>query len=186
MDEFETRLGRVIADFASLIRNVILTNLHKSDDVDLEDIEQEVKLKLWKLLKKGKKVENLPSYIRKVAYSATIDELRKMRKQVPMRELQGAADLDSLRKMFSSNWPSQTPQAELEWKEMKTTIRALMEGLGEDRRSVLLLYSAGMSIEEIGELCRWDKVKVRHLLYRGIGDLREKMNLPAGEESPTG
>jgi DNA-directed RNA polymerase specialized sigma24 family protein len=108
-----------------------------------------------------------------------------MRKQVPMRELRGAADLDSLRKMFSSIGTADS-QAELEWKEMKTTIRALVEGLGEDRRSVLLLYSAGMSIEEIGELCRWDKVKVRHLLYRGIGDLREKMNLPAGEESPAG
>jgi hypothetical protein len=43
-----------------------------------------------------------------------------------------------------------------------------------------------MSIEEICEFCRWDKIKVRHLLYRGISDLREKMNRHSGDESRIG
>jgi RNA polymerase sigma-70 factor (ECF subfamily) len=186
MADFETRLKQVVTDFSALIRNVILMNLHKTDDIDLEDIEQEIKIKLWKLLRKGKKVENLPSYIRKVAYSATVDELRKMRKQAPARELQSRADRDALGDLLSSKWPSQSPQDELEWKETRAAIRSLIEELGEDRKHVLLLYLAGMSIEEISEFCRWDRIKVRHLLYRGIGDLREKMGRPSGDGTSIG
>jgi len=186
MADFETRLKQVIADFSALIRNVILMNLHRTDDVDIEDIEQEIKLKLWKLLKKGKRVDNLPSYIRKMAYSATVDELRKMRKQVPTRELQSGADRDSLRELLSAKWPSQSPPDELEWKEMRAAVRGQIEGLGEDRKCILLLYLAGMSVEEMSEFCRWDKVKVRHLLYRGISDLKEKIKGPSGDGKAVG
>lgn len=185
MADFEASLRQIITNFSTLIRNVILMNLHKTDDIDIEDIEQEIKIKIWKLLKKGKKVENLPSYIKRVAYSATVDELRKMRKQVPTRQLQNTADRDALQELFSSKESSKSPQDGLEWEEMRMTIRALIDGLGEDRKNVLLLYTAGMSVEEICEFCRWDKIKVRHLLYRGISDLRQKINRYSGDESQT-
>jgi DNA-directed RNA polymerase specialized sigma24 family protein len=87
--------------------------------------------------------------------------------------------------LFSSKELSKSPQDGLEWEEMRMTIRALIDGLGEDRKNVLLLYAAGMSIEEICEFCRWDKIKVRHLLYRGISDLRQKINHHSGDESRT-
>jgi DNA-directed RNA polymerase specialized sigma24 family protein len=32
-----------------------------------------------------------------------------------------------------------------------------------------------MSPDEISEFFNWDKTKVRHLLYRGIDDIKEKM-----------
>ncbi len=186
MQDLEQSTQDVIERFALLIKKVIQKNLHRSDDIDLEDIEQEVRLKIWAFLKKGKDVQNLPSYIKKVAYSSTIDELRKMRKQAPARELQSRADRDALGDLLSSKWPSQSPQDELEWKETRAAVRSLIEELGEDRKHVLLLYLAGMSIEEISEFCRWDRIKVRHLLYRGIGDLREKMGRPSGDGTPIG
>src|SRR4030065_2630522 len=83
MQDLEQRTKAVIERFSLLIKQVIQKNLHRSDVVDLEDIEQEVRLKIWAFLKKGKNVQNLPSYIKKVAYSTTIDELRKMMKQRP-------------------------------------------------------------------------------------------------------
>jgi RNA polymerase sigma-70 factor (ECF subfamily) len=186
MADFESHLKQVIADFSALIRNVILMNVHRTDDIDIEDIEQEVKLKLWKLLRKGKKVDNLPSYIRKVAYSATVDELRKMRKQVPTRELRSGADRDALQDLLSSKWPSRSPQEKLEEKEIRAAVRGQIEGLGEDRKCILLLYLAGMSVEEMSQFCRWDKIKVRHLLYRGIDDLKGKMKGASGEGNPGG
>jgi RNA polymerase sigma-70 factor (ECF subfamily) len=179
MADLESNLRQVIAHFSALIRSVILLNLHKTDDIDIEDVEQEIKIKLWKLLKKGKKVENLPSYIRKVAYTATVDELRKMRKQAPARWLDKSPDGDALQVLFSYKEPSKSPQDGLEWEEKRRTVRALIEGLGEERKNVLLLYAAGMSVEEICEFCCWDKVKVRHLLYRGISDLRQKISGPS-------
>ena len=92
---FEQSVKVVTEQFSMLVKQVIQKNLHRNDDVDLEDIEQEVRLKIWKFLKKGKKVDNLASYIKRVAYSTTIDELRRMMKQRPSR------DLESLKTVFN-------------------------------------------------------------------------------------
>lgn len=97
MQDIESDIKKIIDKFSSLIKYVILKNLHKTDRVDPDDIEQEVQIKIWRFLKKGKKVENLPSYIKRVAYTATVDELRKMRKQTP------SENTDHLKKIYSSS-----------------------------------------------------------------------------------
>lgn len=175
MQDIDSQLRDIIDRFSSLIRHVIAVNLQKTDEINLEDVEQEVKLKIWKFLKKGKKVENFPSYIKRVAYTTTIDELRKMRKQNPTS---GATDLKNIYSMDRINDlknPEDLPGLRLEEKEMHEALKASINSLGENRKQVLRLYLVGMSIEEICELFDWDKTKVRHLLYRGIGDLKEKM-----------
>jgi DNA-directed RNA polymerase specialized sigma24 family protein len=49
----------------------------------------------------------------------------------------------------------------------------MINSLRESRKQVLRLYLTGLSPEEISELFDWDKTRVRHLLYRGIEELRE-------------
>jgi RNA polymerase sigma-70 factor (ECF subfamily) len=175
MQDIDSHLRHIIDRFSSLIRHVIASNLHKTDEINLEDVEQEVKVKIWKFLKKGKKVDNFPSYIKRVAYTATIDELRKMRKQNPSSV---AADLKNIYSMDRINElrnPEDSPGLRLEEHEMRESLKALIDSLGENRKQVLRLYLIGMSIEEICEFFSWDKTKVRHFLYRGIDDLKEKM-----------
>jgi len=180
MPNLEQSTGAVIEKFARLVRQVIQNNLHRSDDIDLEDIEQEVRLKIWTFLKKGKEVENLPSYIKRVAYSTTIDELRKMNKQRP------PGQPESLRRVFdgaalmSGPAGESSPEAGLEAEETKETIFALVNSLSENRKRVLKLYLAGLSIEDISSSLKLDKPNVRHLLYRGIDDLKEKSRLHNG------
>ena len=86
MDDIERQVRDIIERYSALIRKVIQGQLFPGDDVDLEDVEQEIRGKLWKSLEKGKKIEKLPSYIMKVAYTATVDELRRLRKQAPYRD----------------------------------------------------------------------------------------------------
>jgi RNA polymerase sigma factor (sigma-70 family) len=180
MQDLEQSTRAVIESFSQLIKHVIQKNLHRSDDIDLEDIEQEVRLKIWTFLKKGKNVQNLPSYIKKVAYSTTIDELRKMMKQRPSGEPEtlkrifaGAALLSGPAKEFS-------PEARVEDGEVRETILALVESLSENRKKVLRLYLSGLSIDEISTSLNWEKPKVRHLFYRGIDDLKEKTRFLQG------
>jgi len=174
MQDLEQSTRAIIESFSLLIKHVIQKNLHRNDDVDLEDIEQEVRLRIWTFLKKGKNVQNLPSYIKKVAYSTTIDELRKMMKQRPSGEPEtlrrifaGAALLSGPDKDFS-------PEAGVEDGEVRETILALVDSLSENRKKVLRLYLSGLSIDEISTSLHWEKPKVRHLFYRGIDDLKEK------------
>jgi RNA polymerase sigma factor (sigma-70 family) len=172
--DFDQDIEEVIGRFALLIKKVIRNNTYCGDGIDLEDIEQEIRLKIWKFLKKGKKVDNLASYIKKVAYSTTIDELRRMRKQRPSQEP------DTLKRIFLGTDPPSrrdsvlSPEACLERDEARQSIGALVDTLSEDRKKVLTLFLAGMSIEEISISLSWDKSRIRHLYYRGIDDLKSR------------
>ena len=177
MQDIDHHLKDIIDKFSSLIRYVIAANLHKTDSVNLEDVEQEVKIKIWKFLKKGKKVDNLPSYIKRVAYTATIDELRKMRKQNPTSDFSGLNDIYSMSRINELKNSGDTPEFLIEGQEMRESLQELINSQGKNRKQVLRLYLVGMSIEEICEFFDWDKTKVRHLLYRGIDDLKEKMKI---------
>jgi len=184
MQDIDSYLKHIIDRFSSLIRHVIAANLHKTDNVNLEDVEQEVKVKIWKFLKKGKKVDNFPSYIKRVAYTATIDELRKMRKQNPTSETTGLKNIYSMSRINELRNPADSPGFLLEGQEMRESLKELIDSLGENRKQVLRLYLVGMSIEEICEFFDWDKTKVRHLLYRGIDDLKEKMKSHQQNNTP--
>jgi len=173
MKAIEQDTKAVIEQFSRLIRQVIQRNLHRGDGIDLEDVEQEVRVKIWTFLKKGKKIDNLPSYIKRVAYSKTIDELRKAMKQRPSNEP------ESLRRVFAgadqiAAPPTELcPESRLDERETRESLREMVDSLGGSRRKVLRLFLKGQTIEEISSSLRWDKAKVRHLFYRGIDDLRE-------------
>ena len=173
MKDLESETKAVVEQFSLLIRQVIQRNLHRGDGIDLEDVEQEVRVKIWSFLKKGKKIDNLPSYIKRVAYSKTIDELRKAMKQRP------SSEPDSLRRVFAgasqiAATPGDLlPEDLLDASETRDSIREMVGALSGNRRRVLTLFLTGQTIEEIASSLDWEKTKVRHLFYRGIDDLRE-------------
>ncbi len=175
MQDPESQIKEVIETFACLIRRIVASHIYQNDGIDLEDIEQEVKIKIWKFLKKGKKVDKLPSYIKKVAFTTTVDELRKMLKQCPSRELPDLKRLFSYGFFEEGNEETWSPESLLSSKEARLLVRDAVESLGDNRRQVLRLYLKGMSVEDISYSLSWDKTKVRHLLYRGIDDLRERI-----------
>jgi DNA-directed RNA polymerase specialized sigma24 family protein len=74
------------------------------------------------------------------------------------------------------------PGALCESKAMRRQLVRSIESLGPNRRLVLRLYLAGMSVDEISVRVRWDRAKVRHFLYRGIDEIRAKVR-SGGEPS---
>ena len=58
---------------------------------------------------------------------------------------------------------------------MRDRIRAAMDGLPERRRAVLELHLTGQDIEQMAGRLGWSSHRVRHLLYRGLGDVRKKL-----------
>jgi RNA polymerase sigma factor (sigma-70 family) len=173
MQDLEDKIKETIERYSGLVRQVIWRQLHKNDSLYLEDVEQEVKLKIWDFLRKGKSIHNLSSYIKKVAYSTTVDELRKMRKQAPPRESGELQQVYVSTELLEAHRSGLSPESSLEEKEQKAFIHQSLGRLGKNRKQVLRLYLDGFSVDEIGEYFGWDNVKVRHLLYRGIDDLRD-------------
>jgi RNA polymerase sigma factor (sigma-70 family) len=179
MADYEQRTKAVVDEFALLIKKIIQKNLHRSDGLDLEDIEQEVRLKIWIFLKKGKKVRKLPSYIKKVAYSTTIDELRKAMKQGPSRQPEEMKRIYSASCLVANPVRDFRPEDRLEEGEARDAVWSMVNTLSDNRKRVLKLYLLGQSLEEIGASLKWERSKVRHFFYRGIDDLKHKFGPPA-------
>ncbi len=171
MDPVENRISEIIDRFSGLIKAIILKNLFQSR-IDPEDVEQEVRFKLWKFLKKGNQIDNLPSFIMKVVYTITMDELRRMRKQMPPGGLVELKHLYFVSGEVSGSGFGESPENLLEQQELSRQVREAIESLSENKKQVLRLYVQGMSVDEICAFFGWDRIKVRHFLYRGIEDLK--------------
>lgn len=159
--EFEELLSR----FADFIRiHVQKYNLYKYG-LDPDDISQDVRIKIWKLLHSEKNISNYSSYIKKIVNSSVIDQLRKLRreegifnheKQVAERELAYSIELSRFR-------------------ALEETVGKAVDSLIDSRRQVVKLYLLNLSIPEIAGYLHWSTDKTRNLLYRGLSDLKRAL-----------
>jgi RNA polymerase sigma-70 factor (ECF subfamily) len=167
-DPTSLALDAVVARFAERVRYIGVQ--HGLMGSDVEDLIQEVRLRLWKALESGEKILSAPaSYIHRTAVSAALDVLRRRRarRETPAR-LSRPSGLAML---------GESPGADsrLEAIELQESIGRAVEMLIPARRSVVRMYLAGYDREEIADLLGWTEPKTRNLLYRGLGDLREKL-----------
>lgn len=167
-DPTSIALDTVLQRFADRVRFIGVQ--HGLQGSDVEDLVQEVRLRLWKALESGEKILGAPaSYIHRTAVSAAIDVLRRRRarRETPAR-LSRPSGLAML---------GESPSADrmMEALELQQMIGRAVEALIPARRSVVKMYLAGYGREEIADLLGWTEPKTRNLLYRGLADLREKL-----------
>ena len=167
-------IERVINDFSSLIRSAIRKTSPSVDQSQMDDIEQEVKIKIWKeILKSEKKILNLGSYIWKVTYTTTCRIMKTLSTERKMRWSQDDGFLDIDEKIATER--ASSPNHHLENKELMEIVRESVDSLIESRRAVLKLFLIGMDQPEITEYFGWSEAKVRNLLSRGLEDLRNAL-----------
>ena len=157
----------VINKFTRFIKgNLYKFNLPK-EGIDPEDVFQEVRIKIWKLLNDEKKIANYSSYIKKIVDSSVIDHIRKMRRE-------RALILQQKHKTISE-WKSTYEIGNIYDKNIKKIVSETVESLLESRRKVVKLYLLNLTIEEISTLFSWSRDKTRNLLYRGLSDLKKAL-----------
>ena len=151
---------------------VLTSNLQKYG-LDPEDVIQDIKIRIWKLVCNEKVIKNHRPYIRKIIYSSIIDQFRKHRREEDLfrfeanrhiSELESSYNKESLRKMA-----------------LAETVGRAVERLIETRRQVVKLYLLNLNIREISDYLGMSQDKTRNLLYRGLADLRKvikKMDSP--------
>jgi RNA polymerase sigma-70 factor (ECF subfamily) len=101
-----------------------------------------------------------PSYLWKVAYTTTVDELRKMQSR------------ERTRNNVAEPARALSPESILHAAEISTALRYCLAGLREDRRRAVVLHLQGHTILETGTLLGWDRKRAENLIYRGLADLR--------------
>jgi len=161
--------GQEFEELFSQFRRFILINIQKFDlpkkGIDPEDILQEVKIKLWKLIENEKNIANLPSYIKKIINSSIIDYLRRRRRDEELITKEKEVKISEKEEIYNRD--------RLEIEEARIILYDALECLIESRRQVVKLFLLNMTLEEISVILKQTKDKTRNLLYRGLNDLKK-------------
>jgi RNA polymerase sigma factor (sigma-70 family) len=169
------RTEKFLEELSASIRNILLAQFPELAREDKEDIDHEVKLKLWKKLASGKKISNLKSYLWRVVYTTALDMAGEKLNFVSLEKYEARE-----RKEEISVQELLSPESQVRKKESQLLIEKTLSTLSNRRKTVLELHFSGMNIKQIAASLGWRENQVRHLLYRGLGDLRERLREQKG------
>lgn len=168
LDTISPALDSVIGRFRAMVRSVGAR--HRLADDDLEDVVQEVRIRLWRAFSSGEQIERLgASYVYRTATSAALDMIRRRRSRGS--EITDPAD-ERLETMATSE---RGPEGEMESSDAVNDILGTVETLHPPRRAVVRMFLNGYERQEIADLLGWSEARTRNLLYRGLADLRERL-----------
>jgi len=171
----KAEIGKIVDDYSYLIKAAIRKTCPSIGKLDLDDIEQEVKISVWRQIQKSEtEIRNLGSYIWRVTFTTTskfmkrISQLRKG-SGYKLEKMEEAEDTLGDPKILD-------PEDQFQKKELMDIITRSVNSLIESRRQVLKLYIAGFTVSEITEYFGWSDAKARNLLSRGILDLKKALS----------
>lgn len=166
-DTVSTAIESAVTRFASVVR--VVAARYRLSPTDRDDLVQEVRVRLWRALE-VERITALPaSYLYRTATSAALDLIRRRR---TMRE-DPLDDVDPSEPGLAASAANPGERAELS--DLALQIERAIERIPESRRPVVRMYLAGYGSAEIGELMGWTEAKARNLLYRGLADLRQRL-----------
>jgi RNA polymerase sigma-70 factor (ECF subfamily) len=133
-----------------------------------EDIIQVALMRVVEIFRKREgNAEFTSFYLRKAAYSAVVDEIRRLRRrqEVPLEN-------ESSEVVFEPAAESPDPERNAAARQAGRAIRDCLSGLVRPRQMAVTLNLQGHSVPDIGKLLGWTTKKAENLVYRGMADLR--------------
>jgi RNA polymerase sigma-70 factor, ECF subfamily len=159
----DSAFAEIISRFERLVRGVILRMTHDTSLSD--DLSQDVFMQFWRVLPAFNSSATLPSWMKRVAINAVISHWRRAESQ--KRRL----------KALYASGPSREvkrPEAQLIDDEDRNQVRAALEMIPADLRSILTLRTyEGMSYEELADMLGLEIGTVRSRLFRARQRVKE-------------
>jgi RNA polymerase sigma-70 factor (ECF subfamily) len=134
-----------------------------------DDLVQAAVMRVMQALERlGQSPEGDPrlssSYLHKVAHSALVDEIRRVRRR---RE----TDLDDQAvAAVAVTWDD--PEQQAAGREMGRGIQSCLAQMKRERRMAVTLYLQGHQVNEAAQILGWSPKRTENLVYRGLADLR--------------
>ncbi|MEZ5465013.1 MAG: sigma-70 family RNA polymerase sigma factor [Lysobacteraceae bacterium] len=167
----------LIARFGARVRSLVQQHCSGNQGLDADDVEQEVRIRLWKTVQRDRNAVLPASYIQRVVVSTVIDAVRRAQAR-PMESMEDAGD--------ESGWdlPEEAgPQRLASRQQQMATLRDALLALPERRRRLVELSLQGFGPSEAGELVGLSADAARKLMERGMKELRERLEALAMELS---
>ena len=150
--------GRLVAQAVRRVAGVASGN-------DLDDIQQDVMLALWKRLSREQTIEHPASYLYKAAIREAVRAVGRLR-----RRAEDPLETQTLE-------PRVEPEAErvVEAREQQALLQAALDTLAPDRARAVRGHLAGLGVNELMQLYGWPYQRTRNLVARGMADLKDAL-----------
>jgi RNA polymerase sigma-70 factor (ECF subfamily) len=162
----------ILEEYGGILRRTIVALGVSRLGIQVDDVEQEARIRLWRALQREKTFEQPASYLYRVAVSAAIDAVRRARAR---REEQPGDPRDGREAGPSSIDPSPSPESRAQAREIASAVARASSALPTNRRTAALLLLQGFNSREIARLFGWSEGRARNLAYRGLADLRRAL-----------
>lgn len=164
-DDLDARYARLIAEFGGRLRRLV--ELRCRGAIDPDDVEQEVRIRLWQALERDRSAPFTASYVQKAVASAVIDAHRRaaVRAADPLPD---AGDPDV---PVEPGRPDRSAAAD---EEVRLLGAAIAE-LPRRRQLPLRLHLQGFSLVEIARLTSSSDEAVRKLVSRGLAEVKQRL-----------
>lgn len=166
----EDDFRRLIERWSGYVRQTLLTLDNRRNESDLEELEQEIRLRLWQTLSRERVWDKPASFIRSVVLSVAIDAARR-------RQVRGG-DAEHVGLEYAEPWSTGSMDG-ADSVENRAQLVALLETLGRqdaEKAQAVGLYLQGFTTAEIGDLLGWTEAKARNTVYRTLDALRAQVN----------
>ena len=167
VDRVSSAIETLISRFRTMVRSVGARR--GLVEADLDEVLQDVRIRLWQAGERGKSLEELgSSYLYHLATTAALDLLRR-------RRARRADDTEDIRERTDLTTNNASPHDAMEARELASQIEAAVETLSIDRRVAVRMHLSGYDREDIARMLGWTEARTRNLLYRGLDDLRRRL-----------
>lgn len=154
----------VVKQYQNLVYSIL--NRMLTNDEDIEDVGQEVFIKVFENLKSFKKESKLSTWIAKITYNIAINYLKKEVKN----------KYDSLDDNVDFHFSSVTPESKLIGKEFDNYLNKLIRELPLQYRTVITLYHLEeLNIQEVHKITKFPEGTIKVYLLRARKLLKEKL-----------
>ena len=138
---------------------------HTRYGITTDDVLQEIKIRLWKVLEKGNGIQSFSAYLKKIVDSVIINNLRDVHRE---REAMHSVEFQSHLRDNGHDIGSDGDRDRL-----RGAVTNALDGLKESKRKVMYLSLSGYSIQEISGMFHWTRKKTYGLYERGLADLKK-------------
>jgi RNA polymerase sigma-70 factor (ECF subfamily) len=174
--ELEERFNLVVEEFGMLLRRAIVRFCPRDKGLQFDDIEQEARMRLWRALQDEREVTNYASYLYRIAATATIDAMRRVKarheEQLELIIEQRTDDGDIL---LAPAPARDSPERLAESREAVDKVMSAVAKLPDAQRRAVGMYLQGMTSQDVADVMEWSEPKARNLVYRGLKELRKSL-----------
>jgi RNA polymerase sigma-70 factor (ECF subfamily) len=170
-DSVHARLEQLLGQYGAKLQALLRSHGLDRHGIDIADVEQEVRIRLWRAVERDRSGAFHASYIQRTVMSAVIDALR--RAEVRAAEPLPEDDEEAVQQLPEG---PVGPERRARDRERMQALGRCMDAIPERRRLPIALHLQGFSLQEIAELADIPSVEAaRKLVSRGMEELKSRL-----------